>query len=99
MVNELDDLANEADAFDEIEAGRGERIRLLSVDGISDPRNDRTPHDDEFTALYDLDDFPDTFQPRDGVSGSQAIEEELQLQQTILRELEGQQPYPAGLSN
>jgi hypothetical protein len=96
----LDDVIDEAEALAKTEAGRGERIRLLSVDGISDPRNDRTPHNDEYTALYHLDDFPDTFRHRGEVdSGQIAIEEELKLQQTILRELEGQQPYPAGLPN
>jgi hypothetical protein len=74
-------------------------VRLLSIDGITDPRNDRTDHDIEFSALYDLDDFPDTFQPHGEVTrGPAAIERELQLQQSILRELEGRQPYPAGLS-
>jgi hypothetical protein len=97
---EQDDVIAEADALAETEVGRGERVRLYSIDGISDPRNDMTPHDNEFSALCNLEDFPDTFQPRgEAASGQAAIEEELELQQAILFELEGQQPYPAGLPN
>jgi hypothetical protein len=81
-----------------VESGRAERIRLLSLDGVSDPRNDRTIHDVEFAAVIDLDGLPSAFLPTNNVTSAHAtIEGELTLQQQVLRELEGSAQFPPGL--
>jgi hypothetical protein len=97
-MNDADAGDFEAELSEDHESGRAERTRLLSLDGVTDPRNDRTIHDDDFAALHDLSGIAPTFLPTGDVSRSQhVIEEELTVQQTILRELEGNQPFPPGL--
>jgi hypothetical protein len=82
----------------DVEDGRAERIRLLSLNGVTDPRNDRTIHDVEFATVLDLGGLPATFLPTGSVTSAQVtIESELTLQQQILRELEGTTPFPPGL--
>ncbi len=86
------------DTATDVEEGRAERIRLLSLDGVADPRNDRTIHDVEFATVLDLDGLPTAFLPTGSVTSAQAtIESELTLQQQILRELEGTTQFPPGM--
>jgi hypothetical protein len=81
-----------------VESGRAERVRLLSLDGVSDPRNDRTIHDVEFAAVVDLGGLPLSFLPTNNVTSAHAtIESELTLQQQVLRELDGSAQFPPGL--
>jgi hypothetical protein len=88
----------EAELLVDAESGREERIRLLSLDGISDPRNDRTIHDVDYAAVLDLDGLAATFLPAGDVSSAHAvIERELSVQQQIIRELDGSQSFPPGV--
>ncbi len=90
--------ASEATAATLVESGRAERVRLLSLDGVSDPRNDRTIHDVEFAAVVDLSGLPPAFLPTNNVTSAHiTIENELTLQQQILRELDGSVQFPPGL--
>jgi hypothetical protein len=73
------------------EADRGERIRLFSLDGFTDPRNDNTELDTEYIIIHDLTPFPATFQAsrdeqRDEV---EALESSVIQYQRMMRELEG----------
>jgi hypothetical protein len=90
--------ALEAELLVDAESGRDERIRLLSLDGISDPRNDRTIHDVDYATILDLSGLAPTFLPDGDVSSAHAvIERELSVQQQIIRELDGSQSFPPGL--
>jgi hypothetical protein len=89
--------AFEAELSEDVESGRSERIRLLSLDGHTDPRNDRTAMDDDYAALHDLSGLSASFLPNGDDTGHQAIEEELTTQQQALRELEGTVAFPPGL--
>ncbi len=91
--------AFEAELSEDVESGRPERIRLLSLDGHTDPRNDRTAMDDDYAALHDLSGFSTSFLPNGDDIGHQTIEEELTTQQQALRELNGTMPFPSGLSD
>jgi hypothetical protein len=72
------------------EAERGERIRLLSFDGFTDPRNDNTELDTEFIILHDLAPFPATFQAsREQRDEVEALESTVAQYQLMMRELEG----------
>ncbi len=82
----------------DLEDGRAERVRLLSLDGVSDPQNDRTIHDNEFAAVLDLSGLPLPFMPTSNITSAQAtIESELTLQQQVLRELKGTVLFPPGV--
>ncbi len=78
-----------------VEVGRNERVRLLSADGLTDPRNDRTSLDAEFAIFNDLSDVPDTFMPQP--SGQGEIEPAtirfLDLYRVMLNEMEGRLEY------
>jgi hypothetical protein len=85
-------------ATEDVDTGRAERIRLFSLDGTTDPRNDRTSHDYDYGALHDLAGFEPAFLPSGDISsGQMAIKNELTTQQQTLRELEGTQPFLPGL--
>jgi hypothetical protein len=97
-ANQANSALSVVDVATDIENGRAERIRLLSLDGVTDPQNDRTIHDVEFATVLDLGGLPATFLPTGNVTSAQAtIESELTLQQQIVRELEGTALFPPGL--
>jgi hypothetical protein len=73
------------------EACRGERIRLLSLDGFTDPRNDNTEIDTEFIIIHDLTPFPTTFQASRDVQRNEVeiLESTVVQYQRMMRELDG----------
>ncbi len=83
------------DSHECIERGRNERVRLLSLDGLSDPRRDRVGLDDDFAILHDLSEFGETFQANYPPSNSTTTAAELGAQQAIVFGLEGRFPLPS----
>ncbi len=80
-----------------IKNGRAERVRLLSTDGLADPRNDRTSLDADFAIFNDLSAIPETFLPRANPRDENEIEPGirfLDLYRTMLPEIEGRVDYP-----
>jgi hypothetical protein len=73
------------------DADRGERIRLLSLDGFTDPRNDNSELDTEFIIIHDLAPFPTTFQAsrNEHRNEIEALEAMVVQYQRMMRELDG----------
>jgi hypothetical protein len=89
------DSSNETDP----EAGRGQRIRLLSTDGLRDPRNERTELDTEFDILHDLSEFPETFLPSvDSQQEAPSLELAVLEYKRMIKELEGRDSFVHDLS-
>lgn len=101
---EPDNCADDVPAAEQIvepdvETRRAERIRLLSIDGTTDPRNDLTALDVEFAIFNDLSGVPDAFMPpaapRDVNNNTPhpglAF---LDLYRTMLNEIEGRVDFP-----
>jgi hypothetical protein len=69
------------------------------MDGLSDPRNDRTELDTEFDILHDLSAFPETFQQSpNGNQDAPSLESSIVEYQRMMRELEGRESFPHDLS-
>jgi hypothetical protein len=77
-----------------IERGRTERVRLLSLDGLTDPRRDRVGLDDDYAILHALSAFDDAFQAGSLRSNATTTEAELGAQQALVFGLEGRFPLP-----
>jgi hypothetical protein len=81
------------------EAGRGERVRLFSTDGIRDPRNEKTELDSDYAVLHDLSAFPETFQAaEDEHLAPPSLEASVLEYQTVMRELEGRASFEHDLA-
>jgi hypothetical protein len=75
-----------------LEGSRIERTRLLSLDGLSDPRNDRVELDEDFAILHDLSVFDNEFQAVSPRNDPSSTEVELGTQQDLVFSLEGRFP-------
>jgi hypothetical protein len=79
--------------------GRQERVRLLSIDGLSDPRNEQTELDTEFDILHDLSVLPTTFQASaDGQQQIPSLEQSISEYQKMAKELDGRASFTHDLS-
>jgi hypothetical protein len=89
------DASNETDPED----GRSERIRLLSTDGLRDPRNEKTDMDTEFDILHDLSVFPATFQAAGEIQQDfPSLEQAVAEYQKMMKRLEGRASFNHDLS-
>jgi hypothetical protein len=80
------------EAPENIERGRVERVRMLSLDGLSDPRRDRVDLDDDYGILHDLSSLGETFQASFPGNDPSSTEAELGIQQNLVFGLEGRFP-------
>jgi hypothetical protein len=78
---------------------RRERTRLLSLDGLSDPRRDRVALDEDFASLHALAGLEDEFQAADLRNDPTTTAAELGAQQDLVFSLEGRFPFMPRLSS
>jgi hypothetical protein len=74
---------------------------MLSADGLSDPRNDRTSLDADFAIFNDLTAAPEAFMPRPNPREENKADPGvrfLDLYCTMLDEIEGRVDFPAELA-
>ncbi len=75
-----------------LEGRRIERTRILSLDGLSDPRHDRVELDEDYAILHDLSAFDNEFQAVSPRNDPSSTEVELGAQQDLVFSLEGRFP-------
>jgi hypothetical protein len=88
-----------ADSPEMLESRRIERVRILSLDGLSDPRNDRVDLDEDYAILHDLSIFHNDFQAAHPRNDPTTTEVELGAQQDLVFSLEGRFPLMPRLSS
>jgi hypothetical protein len=74
-------------------------VRLFSIDGLQDPRNEQTELDSDYVILHDLSAVPATFQASGGNPNERPSLESAVLEyQTMMKELEGRVSFDQDLS-
>jgi hypothetical protein len=82
-----------------IEAGRNERTRLLSLDGVSDPRRDRVELDSDYGIVHNLSIYGEEFQAAFPRNDPTTTDAELGRQQDLVFSLEGRFPLMPRLAS
>ncbi len=85
-----------------VEVGSAERARLLSEDGITDPRNEWTELDAQFIILFELSSLPTAYQAMAEPNGprpttTSLAEGRMKLNQETIDQLDGRVPLPVSL--